>query len=85
LLDLTGDAILVRVAGDRILYWNRAAENMYGFTSEEAVGKVSHDLLRTEFPEPLAARHLGTGAESARASCGRYPNPRLIDKVIPLK
>jgi PAS domain S-box-containing protein len=54
LLDLTGDAILVRDAGDRILYWNRAAENMYGFTSEEAVGKVSHDLLRTEFPEPLA-------------------------------
>jgi PAS domain S-box-containing protein len=54
LLDLTGDAILVRDGQDRILEWNRAAEQLYGFTREEALGKVSHDLLRTEFPEPLA-------------------------------
>ncbi len=38
LLDVTGDAILVRDEQDRILYWNRAAEKMYGFTREEAPG-----------------------------------------------
>ena len=55
LLNVTGDAIFLRDARDHILEWNRAAEEMYGFTGEEALGRVCHDLLRTEFPEPLPA------------------------------
>ena len=53
LLDLATDAILVRDVRDRITFWNQGASQMYGFTREEAEGRVSHDLLRTEFPEPL--------------------------------
>jgi PAS domain S-box-containing protein len=53
LLDLTTDAILVRDVADRITFWNQGASLLYGFTREEAEGRVSHDLLRTEFPEPL--------------------------------
>lgn len=53
LLDLTNDAILVRDSSDRITFWNNGATDMYGFSREEAIGRVTHDLFRTEFPEPL--------------------------------
>src|SRR4029077_9552024 len=45
--------LLLRDADDKITYWNRGAELLYGFTKKQALGQVSHDLLRTTFPEPL--------------------------------
>ncbi len=53
LLDLSYDAILVRDAADRITFWNKGAAELYGYTHDEAIGRVSHELLATEFPEPL--------------------------------
>jgi PAS domain S-box-containing protein len=51
LLDLSNEAILVRDPQDRITYWNDGANELYGYLPEEALGKVAHKLLRTEFPE----------------------------------
>ncbi len=53
LLDLTHDTVFVRDMNDVITYWNRGAEELYGWTSQEAIGQVSHQLMRTIFPEPL--------------------------------
>jgi two-component system sensor kinase FixL len=53
LLNLTHDTIFVRDTNDVITYWNRGAEELYGWAKEEALGKVSHDLTRTIFPAPL--------------------------------
>ena len=58
LLDLTHDTVFVRDMNDVITYWNRGAEELYGWTSQEAVGQVSHQLMRTIFPEPLDEIHI---------------------------
>ncbi len=48
LLEQAHDAMLVWKIDGAIEYWNRAAEELYGFTKQEAVGRVSHELLQTE-------------------------------------
>ncbi|MDF2620368.1 MAG: multi-sensor signal transduction histidine kinase [Xanthobacteraceae bacterium] len=54
LLELTADAIIVRDMDGAISYWNRGAEQLYGWSRADAIGKVTHDLLQTRFPVPLA-------------------------------
>ena len=53
LLNQTHDSIFVRDMNDIITYWNRGAQERYGWRAEEAIGKSSHELLRTIFPIPL--------------------------------
>lgn len=53
LLNVTHDAIIVRGLDDIITYWNTGAEQLYGWTVDEARGQPSHALLRTVFPIPL--------------------------------
>jgi PAS domain S-box-containing protein len=64
LLDLTHDAIFVRDLHDTVVYWNHGAEELYGWTSEEVQGRVSHDVTQTIFPmahEEISTTLLHTG------------------------
>src|SRR5688572_18152838 len=51
MLDLAN--VMARDIDDHIILWNTGMEKMYGWTKADALGKVSHDLLRTRFPQPL--------------------------------
>ena len=53
LLDLSHDCILVRSLDDRVTFWNRSAEELYGWSAAEALGQAPHTLLQTQFSKPL--------------------------------
>jgi len=54
LLDLAHDAIIVRdPVRSTVTYWNREAQELYGYSAEQAHGQVTHALLQTEFPGSL--------------------------------
>jgi PAS domain S-box-containing protein len=56
LADLVDHAhVMLRDLDGTIRLWTSGAAQVYGWTKAEAIGKVSHDLLRTEFPGDLSA------------------------------
>jgi PAS domain S-box-containing protein len=48
LLDHAQDAIYVRDLDGLIIFWNKGAERTYGWTANEAIGRVAQDLLFKE-------------------------------------
>jgi PAS domain S-box-containing protein len=54
LLDKAKDAILVHDLENRISFWNKSAERLYGWSAQEAVGQVLDDLLRHSDPNGLS-------------------------------
>lgn len=63
LLDQAQDAILVRDLNHNILFWNKGAERIYGWTAEEALGKNVLELL---VKERSAQRERSAQFEQAR-------------------
>lgn len=54
LLDLAQDAILVQDMAQRIVFWNRGAERLYGWSPTDALGRDAVELLsRSETQEAV--------------------------------
>ncbi|MGO8817433.1 MAG: PAS domain S-box protein [Terriglobia bacterium] len=54
LLEQAHDSLFTWPLGGAIDYWSRGAETLYGYTREEAVGRSSHELLRSDHPLGMA-------------------------------
>jgi PAS domain S-box-containing protein len=64
LLYYTQDAIILwEMNGRGVLFWNNAAEELYGYSAEEAMGRVTHELLQTQ---------LRGGVSSLESSLARF-------------
>jgi two-component system CheB/CheR fusion protein len=57
LLRLSHDAIFVRRLGGETEFWNTGAEQLYGFSEDEALGKNVHELLKTSSAAGLGDLH----------------------------
>jgi PAS domain-containing protein len=44
------DAIIFRKSNGTIISWNLGAEEIYGWSASETIGKITHTLLKTVFP-----------------------------------
>lgn len=53
LIDLAPVAAIVRELDGMITFWSEGAERLYGWTKEDVLGRRTHDVLRTVFPERL--------------------------------
>ncbi len=56
LLDESEDSIIVRDLDERIRYWSRGAERMFGWSAAEAVGRTLTELKLVNAPAAEAAR-----------------------------
>jgi PAS domain S-box-containing protein len=57
---------MLRDLDGRITFWGSGMAALYGYTSDMAVGQISHTLLAAKFPAPLA------DIEAAFAACGDW-------------
>ena len=55
LLDLSHDMIFVRDRSGVITFWNRTAAQVYGWSAEDAIGRVADVLLSTRYPQAREA------------------------------
>src|SRR5436190_20991672 len=55
LIELARDTIFIHDLSNKILFWNRSAEQNYDHTTREAIGRTALQLLQTTFPTSFNA------------------------------
>src|SRR4051794_34567212 len=75
LLDIAGHAVVATDHDGRILYWNNESTRLFGWTAEQAVGRLVPDLTVTKADEEaiisaLVAHRPWRGTLTCRAADG---------------
>nr|WP_245185945.1 PAS domain S-box protein [Falsiroseomonas frigidaquae] len=80
LLEQVQDAILVQGTDQRIRYWNRAAERLYGWRAEEVLGRVAGPMIGgvPDAVEPAIEAVLANGAWSGELHQRRRDGSALV-------
>ena len=75
LLEAVGQAVIATDAAGCVLYWNRAAEELYGWTSDQAVGRSIMELTpsRTSLEQ---AEQITTALRAGLSWTGDFPVQR---------
>jgi two-component system, cell cycle sensor histidine kinase and response regulator CckA len=59
LLHMAPDAIIMTDLEQRIVFWNKGAETTYGWSQDEALGRIPRELLKTRDHSPHVEGSLG--------------------------
>jgi PAS domain S-box-containing protein len=74
LLDTANDAVITIDADSVVTDWNPAAEHVFGWTREEALGQRMHEMI---VPEPLRAMHEAGVKRFLETGQGSIVNQRI--------
>jgi diguanylate cyclase (GGDEF)-like protein/PAS domain S-box-containing protein len=83
LLDAVGEAVIALDVEGRVLYWNRMAEEMYGWSSEEAMGRNLREMV---VPEDCRERaeEISRQVTEGRSWSGEFMVRRKDDTSFPV-
>jgi PAS domain S-box-containing protein len=80
LIELSFEPIFVWHATRGIVEWNKGAEQLYGYTREEALGRDSHELLSSD--HGLSTRELNDALFSAKSWTGEVRHRTKDGRVL---
>src|SRR5687768_1932473 len=83
LLEAVGQSVIATDLEGKVLYWNRAAEEIFGWSSEEALGRSLRDLIASE--ESLEkAEEVGSELRAGRTWSGETLLRRKDGSYVPV-
>ncbi|GAB2265728.1 hypothetical protein Dimus_000766 [Dionaea muscipula] len=79
ILECMGHAVHIFDVNRRIIYWNRAAENLYGYSAAEALGRHVYDLL-LDVKNYVVADHIVQRVMMGERWTGHFPVKNKLGK-----